>query len=147
MEKDITAFARNVLIKHIVQPDDAVMFDIDDTLISSETLKPIKWVIDILNLSKALGYEVIIITARPGTAFNKMYTRTELDTLHIYSDLLLFSPPGDKLKMKNASRKRYVLSVGDQLTDLSGGLYFIKLPDKTDKNYYTGSSTSIYCCN
>lgn len=42
----------------------AVVYDIDDTLICSQTYKPIEPVVDSLHHAKNLGYKIILITAR-----------------------------------------------------------------------------------
>lgn len=47
------------------KPNDAVMFDIDDTLIWTNG-QPNTPIIDLLHKMKGLGYKIIIITARPG---------------------------------------------------------------------------------
>ena len=50
--ENVQQFAIRILSKHVLMSDDAVMFDIDDTLINSNCGKPIKWVVDIFNLCK-----------------------------------------------------------------------------------------------
>lgn len=144
----IIDFARAKLIERHVKPGDSVMFDIDDTLISSRSGFPNALAVDILNLSKVLGYTIVIITARPDTEQVKRHTKEQLEKFKIYYDLLIFCPADKKIECKKNSKKCYILSVGDQLTDLDGGLYFIKMPDYTDMRYYTGTSnTSIGYCN
>jgi hydroxymethylpyrimidine pyrophosphatase-like HAD family hydrolase len=54
----------DILKNRVIHENDAVMFDIDDTLIFlNGTLNtPI---VKLLHYSKSLGYKIIIITARP----------------------------------------------------------------------------------
>ena len=134
--------ARTILITHRVQKGDAVMFDIDDTLLRADSGEPMYAVINLLNLSRVLGYTVVIITARPDFEENVTNTEQQLADLDISYDILLFCPPQEKTDKKKETGLNYVLSVGDQLTDLAGGLYFLKLPDYKDTRYYIGSSTS-----
>ena len=49
----------------VIGQNDAVMFDIDDTLIYTDGT-PIKPMIELLYIARHLGYKIIIITARPG---------------------------------------------------------------------------------
>ena len=133
---------KTILVNHRVKKGDAVMFDIDDTLIRADSGKPMYAIIELLNLSIFLGYTVVIITARPDYVENVTHTEQQLVDLGINYNLLLFCPPQEKTNKKKETGLNYILSVGDQLTDLEGGLYFLKLPDYTDTRYYIGSSTS-----
>ena len=144
----IIEFAREKLTERHVKSGDSVMFDIDDTLINSRTGQPIDIAVNILNLSIVLGYTIVIITARPDIERVKQHTKEQLAKFKIYYNLLYFCPAVKKTDCKKISKKCYILSVGDQLTDLDGGLYFIKMPDYTDMRYYTGTSnTSTGYCN
>ena len=58
----------------VVDKNDAVMFDIDDTLISSRTGNIINQAYDIYKFVKSQGYKIIIITARPGFDKNIKFT-------------------------------------------------------------------------
>lgn len=140
--ENVQQFAIRILSKHVLMSDDAVMFDIDDTLINSNCGKPIKWVVDIFHLCKKLGYITIIITARPDSDENKRYTKNELSKCGIEADLLLFALPENKTTTKNQLKNRIIMSFGDQITDLDGGLYFVKLPDYMNKKYYIGTNIS-----
>jgi hydroxymethylpyrimidine pyrophosphatase-like HAD family hydrolase len=64
-------------------PNDAVMFDIDDTLIwtSGQANAPI---IQLLHRMKALGYRIVIITARPGVEIGVKLTIKQLKDLGIH---------------------------------------------------------------
>lgn len=115
---------------------DAVMFDIDETLIHVDGT-PIPEMILLLQLCKSLGYTVIIITARPDTEINHRYTKFQLISFGIFPDQVYFVPPNEKIKVKEQTGLHYILSVGDLTTDLGGSDYWIKLPDENDKNIYS----------
>ena len=68
-----TAFGlgKNYLDNMLHRDNHAVMFDIDDTLIFSETNKPIKPIIKLLKECNKKGIKVLIITARPSTYKNE----------------------------------------------------------------------------
>lgn len=108
------------------------MFDIDDTLITA-TGVPIKAIIDILNRCRMAGYRVVIITARPGYPENRVWTRKQLASHGINYDELYFCPPEQKTLIKKKLGYNFILSAGDQPTDL------------TDSQNYI--NTSIFCRN
>lgn len=113
---------------------DAIMFDIDDTLIKVSDGKVIQPMVDLIRRSKMAGYTIIIITARPWYPDNIRYTKRQLATKGITYDQLHFCYPQDKTILKKTLINRgyrFVLSVGDQPTDL------------TDSDNYI--NTSIYC--
>jgi hydroxymethylpyrimidine pyrophosphatase-like HAD family hydrolase len=111
---------------------EAVMFDIDDTLLSRDTSTPIPKVINLLYHCKALGYVIVIMTARPGFEYNRRYTELQLKQYEIPYDYLIFCDASEKTRIKNEMDLHFVLSVGDQPTDLGGSTYYI--------NTSTGSS-------
>lgn len=115
--------------------NDAVMFDIDDTLLRPYTEEPIPEMIDLLCKARMLGYNIIVITARPNTRGNVTWTREQLHRLGIVPDELFFAPAEKKTQLKDALHYNFVLSIGDMTTDLGGSPYWIKLPDATDPNY------------
>lgn len=108
--------------------NDAVMFDIDDTLIYSHSGKPMVASVDLARSAMDMGYKVIIMTARPGTTENQYYTKAELKLADIPYDELFFIPARQKSELKRQTGYRYVLSVGDLWTDLGESLHWIKLP-------------------
>jgi len=120
----------------VIAETDAVMFDIDETLIHVDGT-PIIEMISLLNKCRNMGYNVIIITARPDNVFAHNYTHYQLVSFGIYPHAVYFAPPDEKLKVKKQTGLRYLLSVGDLTTDLNGSDYWIKLPDETDKNVYS----------
>jgi len=129
----------------------AVMFDIDDTLLFSETGKPIKPIIKLLKECNKLGIQVLIITARDSRF--KSETINELMELGIYPSNTEISPrnagfydfiylrqnPKDnndyfksKVKEKLFKNGIYtIMSVGDNDVDVLGDYsgYCIKLPN------------------
>ena len=118
-----------ILQKHNLQPNDAVMFDIDDTLIY-KNMDPNAHIIELANKSREMGYKIVIITARPDFANNRQLTEEELRYNNIHYDLLFYSNHQNKHIIKKQLSSTFVLSVGDMWTDLTDTLHFIKLPCK-----------------
>lgn len=102
---------------------DAVMFDIDDTLINVKTGKVIPHVKKLLDTCKNIGYRIVIITARPGNAHSREYTKAELLKHNIRYNFLGFCEAQSKTKLKQQLMNDYgwhfALSVGDMWTDLT----------------------------
>ncbi len=115
------------MLPPVTGPGDAVMFDIDDTLIESSTGKVIQDIYDLYKNAQKKGYRMIIITARPGFYENVIWTRGQLRDINISYDELVFTPPLGKSLYKRASNYNYVLSVGDMDTDLTDSKYSIKV--------------------
>lgn len=128
--------AKNVGIKilkdHPWQPNDAVMFDIDDTLIFYDTT-PNKPIINLCQEAKKLGYKIIIITARPDYPDNRKITEHELKMHKVPYDLIFYANHLDKQSIKQQLSSIFVLSVGDLWTDVTDSLHYIKLPSKAMK--------------
>lgn len=108
------------------------MFDIDETLIHNDGT-PIPATINLLRRLKKAGYVVVVMTARPKTKESINYTLQQLELHKIPFDRLLFVPAKYKTREKNRMGLNFVLSVGDQETDLGGSKYYI--------------NTSNGCCN
>jgi len=106
---------------------DAVMFDIDDTLIEAITGRRIEKVYTLYQQAKARGYKIIIVTARPAFTANVRWTQKQLRKNGITYDKLVFASAQDKGYYKRTSGYRFVLSVGDQDTDLTDSAYAIKI--------------------
>lgn len=111
----------------MVSPTDAVMFDIDDTLIAAATGKRIEPVYKIYQQVKRAGYKIVIVTARPLFDQNVEWTQNQLRSHGITYDALVFASAEDKGYYKRTSRYNFVLSVGDMDTDLTDSLYSIKI--------------------
>ena len=101
-----------------IAPNDAVMFDIDDTLIftSGEPNKPI---IELLHEALGMTYKIIIITARPPLDHNIERTIKQLYEYGIPYDYIGFTSPLTKGIMKQQLPYNFILSVGDMPTDLT----------------------------
>ncbi len=116
-----------MMIPFTSKANDAVMFDIDDTLIASDTGKIIEDVYDLYKSVQKKGYKMIIITARPGFYENVIWTRNQLRDIDITYDELIFTPPPSKSLYKRESKYNYILSVGDMDTDLTDSKFSIKV--------------------
>jgi ribonucleotide monophosphatase NagD (HAD superfamily) len=118
------------LAKRTVQPNDCVMFDIDDTLIRVDGT-PISEVINLLRVCQILGYKIVIITARPYYPENTKWTKQQLAHHGITYDLLAYAPPQHKTTTKKHLMKergwKFVLSVGDLDTDLTDSEAVLKI--------------------
>ena len=112
-------------------PNDAVMFDIDDTLIWTSG-RPNVPIIQLLHRMKALGYRIVIITARPGVEIGVKLTIKQLRDHGIVYDYLGFTSAQTKTVMKKRLGYNFVLSVGDMPTDW------------TDSKYYINTSSSYH---
>ncbi len=129
----------------------AVMFDIDDTLITN-TGKAIPQIIKLLNKCIKDGLLVIIITARGAGLYN--YTVEQLKFFKInYSTLILRNPLDDINTFKSKNKEmlalvydiNIVLSIGDNLIDINGEYsgFSIKLPNTTDPTLYKSGEADI----
>jgi predicted HAD superfamily phosphohydrolase YqeG len=101
-----------------VHPNDAVMFDIDDTLLRVSG-HPITPMIKLLWDAQAMGYKIVIITARPRLEPIIQWTMKQLEQNGITYDKLGFTSAETKIQMKQKLGYNFVLSVGDQPTDLT----------------------------
>tara|TARA_B110000285_G_scaffold225862_1_gene284735 strand:- start:1711 stop:2067 length:357 start_codon:yes stop_codon:yes gene_type:complete len=116
----------NILQNRIVKENDAVMFDIDNTLIftNGQANAP---VIDLLYGALDLGYKIIIITARPALPPTMTFTKGQLNKYNIPYHKLYITPAANKGNVKKSTGLNYVLSVGDQDTDLTDSEYAMKI--------------------
>tara|TARA_B100001142_G_scaffold291596_1_gene309892 strand:- start:97 stop:459 length:363 start_codon:yes stop_codon:yes gene_type:complete len=116
----------DILKDRVISEKDAVMFDIDDTLIfiNGQANLPI---INLLKYAMNLGYKIIIITARPNTMFTGMFTKWQLKKYGIPYHSLIITPAQNKGNVKVQTGLNYILSVGDQPTDLTHTKYAIKI--------------------
>lgn len=105
-------------------PNDAAMFDIDDTLIWTNG-QPNVPIIHLLHKMRALGYKIVIITARPGFEIAVKWTQKQLADLGIVYDYLGFTSAQTKTLMKRRLGYNFVLSVGDMPTDWTDSRYYI----------------------
>lgn len=107
-----------------VEPGDAVMFDIDDTLLTLFGT-PIVPMIKLLWDAQAAGYTVVIITARPRFEQVIQWTMKQLAENGITYDKLGFISAYDKIALKQHLGYNFILSVGDQPTDLTGSQHWL----------------------
>ena len=114
------------LVDRKIQPNDAVMFDIDDTLIFTDG-EPNDPIIDLLRIARHLGYKIVIITARPGLEHVIEWTIRELLSFNITYDYLGFTSAQTKILMKRELPYNFILSVGDMPTDLTGSPYALNI--------------------
>jgi len=68
-----------MIIPKTINPKDAVMFDIDDTLINSQTGKIIEDIYELYKNVQKKGYRMVIITARPGFYKNVIWTQKTIE--------------------------------------------------------------------
>ena len=94
------AIAKQLGIEYVrnrtVGENDAVMFDIDETLFQSNG-EPIQDVIDLFHECDRLGYRIIIITARPDYAANHHYTQVS-HLKQVYTLLHILLSQKDSIK-------------------------------------------------
>ena len=114
-------------------PNDAAMFDIDDTLIWTNG-EPNIPIIQLLHRMRGLGYKIVIITARPGFEFAVQMTQRQLANHGIVYDYLGFTSAETKTLMKRRLGYNYVLSVGDMPTDWTDSKYYINT-SSSGRNY------------
>jgi|TARA_B100001559_G_scaffold247876_1_gene211167 hypothetical protein len=114
------------LLRHYrVNPiHDAVMFDIDSTLIfpNGDANKPI---IELAREAHNMNYNVVIITARPH--WMEYVTRHELMRYGIPYDILKLCDYDMKGDMKKLLGYNFVLSVGDIWEDLTETKHWINV--------------------
>jgi hydroxymethylpyrimidine pyrophosphatase-like HAD family hydrolase len=117
-------------------PNDAAMFDIDDTLIWTNG-QPNTPIIDLLHKMRSLGYKIIIITARPGFQQVITWTVEQLKSYGIVYDYLGFTSAKTKTIMKKKLGYNFVLSVGDMPTDWTDSVYYIN----TSNSYHNSDNS------
>lgn len=102
----------------------AVMFDIDDTLIeySGRVIGPI---VELAKMSKRMGFTVVIITARPAIPETMHWTALQLQAAGVEWNSLVFASAQEKNYVKATLPYEFVLSVGDQETDLGMSRHWI----------------------
>ena len=122
--------------QRIVRENDAVMFDIDETLIHVDG-RPIDEIISLVQTCRSLGYRIIIITARPDIPMNHYFTQVQLVKFGIPYNEVYFVRPEMKTEIKKSTGLRFILSVGDMDTDIGHSENFIKLPNYSDPQVYS----------
>ena len=118
----------DVLEKIPFSPNQAIIFDIDDTLIDSRTHRIIPKVFELYQYCKHRGYNIYIITARPRIPYGIQLTFYQLHTLGIngFKNIAFRPPleldiPGYKLRARKAIQDTVIMSVGDKKWDIGEG--------------------------
>jgi hydroxymethylpyrimidine pyrophosphatase-like HAD family hydrolase len=119
-----------ILKNRVINEKDAVMFDIDDTLIFTNGKANVP-IIKLLHYAKHLGYKIIIITARPMIQATVEFTKIQLNQYGIPYDALIITPAHNKGNIKRKTGLNYILSVGDMDTDLTDTKYALKIKIST----------------
>lgn len=122
----------------------AVVFDIDDTLVDSFTGKPIQIILDIYFYCQVRGYKLYIITARPYFKQNVLRTLEELKRMGLTGFKLKLRPSyvKDIARWKMEARKtipeNVVMSLGDQPGDMGkyGGVGILVIKDHNRRHGY-----------
>ena len=139
-----TAYLNSLNLSQI--PNPSVMFDIDDTLLNTKNnLKPIKWIIKLLNECQKRGILINIITARMDNGTQE--TIQDLENSKIPYNMLFLRKPTDTVETFKSEIKEHlyknegittIMSVGDNYIDVLGSYsgYGLKLPNHTDPNLY-----------
>ena len=134
----------NILENIPFEANQAVVFDIDDTLISTKTGLCIPNVLNLYNYCRKKPYVLYIITARSGTTEGMLYTVRQLRQCGIGGyKKLFFRPPLDlnvPLYKKNCRKsipERVVMSIGDQPWDIGeyGGTGLLVRPPLNVQSY------------
>lgn len=119
----------DVLEKIPFNKNQAVVFDIDDTLIHSGTHEIITDVFNIYQYCLDKGYHIHIITARPANKMNIRLTLQQLQYLNIKNyETISFRPIFDlnvykfklnaRKKIKDIFNQNVVMSIGDMWWDI-----------------------------
>ena len=131
----------NILQKIPFNENQAVVFDIDDTLLRSDTFQVIKPTWDLFKYFKNKIYKIYIITARPDTKRVIKWTATQLKQAGLTGfEKISFRPGWDfnvykyKLDMRRSIPEKIVMSVGDMLWDIKPEGGFPLLVTKTTYN-------------
>lgn len=99
---------------------DAVMFDIDDTLIRPSSGEVISPIVALAVRARAMGYKIVIITARPHWFGDTVaYTKQNLRDIGVAWDRLAFCSGEEKGEVKRDLGYNFALSVGDMEWDLT----------------------------
>ena len=128
----------NVLERIPFHPNQAIVFDIDDTLIHSRTHAPIASTAQLYKYCRAKGYHIYIITARPFFPRNAHITAQQLHQ-HGFGGYkkIFFRHPNEMrvaLYKQNARKsipEKVIMSIGDQPGDFGayGGIGVLVKPD------------------
>ena len=115
----------DILKKIPYHPRQAIIFDIDDTLIDSRKHRIIPKVFELYRYCRNRGYNIYIITARPKIPYGMQLTLKQLYSLGITGfKQIIFRPPLEinvpeyKLKARKSITDDVIMSVGDKKWDI-----------------------------
>jgi len=115
----------DILDKIPFSPNQAVVFDIDDTLIDSTTHQLIPKVFELYQYCRNNGYNIYIITARPKIPYGIQLTLNQLYALNITGfKNIAFRPPLEfnisqyKLNARKSIKDHIIMSIGDKRWDI-----------------------------
>ena len=126
----------------------AIVFDIDDTLLNTHTLQLIPNIYSFYRYCLQKGYTIFIITARVGTPVNIKATAHQLENLGIrdYKSIYFRQPYDiDMHSFKENSRKnilneghKVIMSLGDNIWDIGkyGGVGVL-VKDKGERLFFS----------
>lgn len=141
MEWAVSKMSQRRLAERRVVEGDAVMFNINDTLWKPSTGEAIRPVLDILYTARMLGYYIVIITARPSNPENQSWTTNQLHQMGVVPDYIMYCEPQFKDDAKSALTRsrglRFILSVGDQWTDLGATKWWLSFQAHNDPRLLT----------
>ena len=123
---NLKAVGVHYISNRMINQNDAVMFDIDDTLIFTNGRLNIPMV-ELLYVANDMGYKIVIITARVGTDPVIKFTINQLKEYNIMYDYLGFTSAETKIYMKEQLPFNFILSVGDMPTDLTGSTHWLNI--------------------
>ena len=123
---NLKAVGVHYISNRMINQNDAVMFDIDDTLIFTNGRLNIPMV-ELLYVANDMGYKIVIITARVGTDPVIKFTINQLKEYNIMYDYLGFTSAETKIDMKEQLPFNFILSVGDMPTDLTGSTHWLNI--------------------
>ncbi len=123
---NLKAVGVHYISNRVINNNDAVMFDIDDTLIFTNGRLNIPMV-ELLYVAREMGYKIVIITARIGTDPVIKFTMDQLKEYNIVYDYLGFTSAETKIDMKEQLPFNFILSVGDMPTDLTGSAHWLNI--------------------
>ena len=123
---NLKAVGVHYISNRMINQNDAVMFDIDDTLIFTNGRLNVPMV-ELLYVANDMGYKIVIITARVGTDPVIKFTINQLKEYNIMYDYLGFTSAETKIDMKEQLPFNFILSVGDMPTDLTGSTHWLNI--------------------
>jgi hypothetical protein len=103
--------------------NDIVVYDIDDTLIDNNG-KPKSDIISTFHFAKTKGYDIAIITARPGYPNNLKWTVEQLKNFGLtgYKYLFMMPPEQKDPSLYKVSARKYLHTIGHRVVSSIGDM-------------------------